>query len=894
MSVHDVAAIDRLQSRGVIKNDYKMTENSKKRSPHITSLPTSPVSDSRTDADTLRRAMARHQASLSRPESPNHILNDDIPTHKHSSYTRHTPLSSPALDRRSTASLRSSREGYREGLPERAGTSRLTPARSPFLDRKASSNFSTSHLTRDGYRTVASTGTTSSPKIRNKEPSGFEATKSSLRNSQVYLNELDFSSTGKGDSSLSSGSLMTGDESPDAVPKLSNARYPYLSNSTYSLPRNHRLYKSNRQFAASLRESQESLFSPSRESVFPESRESLLKRYSTSSHHGSPEQMRPAQNKYDSTDILYKSYSKNSSPHSTKSYTPDDTTKFGSTAYDLNKKNFTSLDTKFDEQHNLRNIKSRSYTPKHVPNDHIYGGPVLPSSPAHSLRSSRASSPSDSWYSGKDYGWKSDPVYSRHSSRATSPSTSQRSSRATSPAFSVKSERSSTRSLVNSLSRRRRPDFHNSYSQSSSVISSRATSPCSSISRNPSSTLLKSELGQLLSLEQLKSTPVAEVVYVKETFKVVPTLTNNTSEPTRLDVGIVRQDEIECNLERVDSEEASFVITKDSNAYSCQTENIPVQENTEKMSPQSENISSESNVVTKLESENNQDDVTLAEGSINQTDENKVNRQRLQSISTNLSGHDDFEDNTSVITTGSSNKVDRATSIDLSNEDFSNIEEMLQSLSRRVRNVEENERIREDVVDKDDSARAESVASFASSTNLEKRNEGERSDDETHSLIRRQSVIIEGLTLETEELRKKCQVLEDELTTPVVEDLNKKLQQAQSKLEETETYCYQVIEENVELKSEIEALESEISEVQDSFRDKDAKEFKKVKWELENLSKTCRNLQIKLGKAQAKASRLRQEKEEMEEEQKDQNLWKTSAVVAVAALAAYQLLSRWT
>ena len=61
MSVHDVAAIDRLQSRRVIKNDYKMTENSKKRSPHITSLPTSPVSDSRTDADTLRRAMARHQ-----------------------------------------------------------------------------------------------------------------------------------------------------------------------------------------------------------------------------------------------------------------------------------------------------------------------------------------------------------------------------------------------------------------------------------------------------------------------------------------------------------------------------------------------------------------------------------------------------------------------------------------------------------------------------------------------------------------------------------------------------------------------------------------------------------------------------------------------------------------
>ena len=41
-----------------------------------------------------------------------------------------------------------------------------------------------------------------------------------------------------------------------------------------------------------------------------------------------------------------------------------------------------------------------------------------------------------------------------------------------------------------------------------------------------------------------------------------------------------------------------------------------------------------------------------------------------------------------------------------------------------------------------------------------------------------------------------------------------------------------VVEENVGLKSEIEALEAEISEVQDTFREKDAKEFKRVKWEL--------------------------------------------------------------
>merc|ERR1712173_50580 len=138
-----------------------------------------------------------------------------------------------------------------------------------------------------------------------------------------------------------------------------------------------------------------------------------------------------------------------------------------------------------------------------------------------------------------------------------------------------------------------------------------------------------------------------------------------------------------------------------------------------------------------------------------------------------------------------------------------------------------------------------------------------------------------------------CQMLEDELATPGVDELQQKLNKVEGKLEETENYCYQVVEENVELKNEIETLESEISEVQDTFRDKDAKEFKKTKWELENLAKTCRNLQLKLGKAQAKASRLRQEKDEMEEQQREQNLWKTTAVVAAAALAVLHLVNKY-
>merc|ERR1712080_52302 len=109
------------------------------------------------------------------------------------------------------------------------------------------------------------------------------------------------------------------------------------------------------------------------------------------------------------------------------------------------------------------------------------------------------------------------------------------------------------------------------------------------------------------------------------------------------------------------------------------------------------------------------------------------------------------------------------------------------------------------------------------------------------------------------------------------------------RLEESETYCYQVIEENVEMKTEMETLEAEISEVQDTFRDKDAKEFKKTKWELENLGKTCRNLQLKLAKAQSRATRLRLEAEELAREQM---IWKTTAIIAAAALATYSILSR--
>ena len=68
------------------------------------------------------------------------------------------------------------------------------------------------------------------------------------------------------------------------ISDLATRNYPYLSNSTYSLPRNHKLYKSNssRRYAPTFRESQESVLRNSSECLYPESRETLLNRYPSS------------------------------------------------------------------------------------------------------------------------------------------------------------------------------------------------------------------------------------------------------------------------------------------------------------------------------------------------------------------------------------------------------------------------------------------------------------------------------------------------------------------------------------------------------------------------------------------------------------------------------------
>ena len=115
-----------------------------------------------------------------------------------------------------------------------------------------------------------------------------------MRSSQEFSDEMSYEAkTLPKMDNLREGSI-------EDISELSSKNYPYLSNSTYSLPRNHRLYKTNtkRRYAPSFRESQESLLKTnSTELLYPESRQTLLNRYPSSGRstpRQSPSSSRPS------------------------------------------------------------------------------------------------------------------------------------------------------------------------------------------------------------------------------------------------------------------------------------------------------------------------------------------------------------------------------------------------------------------------------------------------------------------------------------------------------------------------------------------------------------------------------------------------------------------------
>ena len=151
MSVHDVAAVDRL-------NSLKVSRSKSLRSSRPHPEPGAVSRDGRPNSDTLRQAMARHQvqystvqystqysqirqnshslnqhllqASLSRPESPHSTFNDDIPAPASSLKRVNLParrnLYSPSGERRSDRLRTVSSTGQRS-IPATGSFSRYTP-----------------------------------------------------------------------------------------------------------------------------------------------------------------------------------------------------------------------------------------------------------------------------------------------------------------------------------------------------------------------------------------------------------------------------------------------------------------------------------------------------------------------------------------------------------------------------------------------------------------------------------------------------------------------------------------------------------------------------------------------------------------------------------------------
>lgn len=87
------------------------------------------------------------------------------------------------------------------------------------------------------------------------------------------------------------------------------------------------------------------------------------------------------------------------------------------------------------------------------------------------------------------------------------------------------------------------------------------------------------------------------------------------------------------------------------------------------------------------------------------------------------------------------------------------------------------------------------------------------------------------------------------------EELRKKLQAA-------EQLCEELMDENNEIKKEMQNMEAEIDEMQDNFRDDQANEYVNIKKELESTTKNCRILSFKLKKSERKIEQLEAEKQQ--------------------------------
>lgn len=136
--------------------------------------------------------------------------------------------------------------------------------------------------------------------------------------------------------------------------------------------------------------------------------------------------------------------------------------------------------------------------------------------------------------------------------------------------------------------------------------------------------------------------------------------------------------------------------------------------------------------------------------------------------------------------------------------------------------------------------------------------------------------LIKGLKTQLKSLEDKCVHLETE-NINLLNDMKAKHDANQSKpqtkeaeelderLTSKEKIMEDMLEENEQLKQEINELKVEMEEMYDSFRDQEAEEFREMQKELEFTAKNCRILQFKMRKLERRNEQLEQDKNQFED-----------------------------
>lgn len=112
---------------------------------------------------------------------------------------------------------------------------------------------------------------------------------------------------------------------------------------------------------------------------------------------------------------------------------------------------------------------------------------------------------------------------------------------------------------------------------------------------------------------------------------------------------------------------------------------------------------------------------------------------------------------------------------------------------------------------------------------------------------------LEDLRDDKRSLSQKVKELEHDLDTRPGKNVEEMLR---AKLEQAESLCEELMDENEEMKKDLRNMEQEMDEMHDSFREDQADEYNHVKKELDQTMKNCRILSFKLKKCERKIEQL--------------------------------------